>query len=281
MFTSFVISVATGIITVAMLQVAPETLTQTVNRVVEHTIERVVTGTTTPEQPQSIVTNNVTKEVTVYAKEDDLLVSAVEKNQPRVAVIYGNGTSSDPIGIGFVASRDGLVVSDAKSLLGDAPPRDSYTVVIRGVSHNAIPVTGQDPEKPIFFLKVTGITASSTLDAMTYGRGDPKIAQTVVILGGSDGSGVLKASLSKIRYAKSNSTTTPAQITGIETTPRAPNENLGGPVINLDGQLVGVIIGDPIDAARSLVYPISRILESINAIPSQGANNAAIGGAGG
>lgn len=281
MFTSFVISVATGIITVAMLQVAPETLTQTVNRVVEHTIERVVTGTTTPEQPQSIVTNNVTKEVTVYAKEDDLLVSAVEKNQPRVAVIYGNGTSSDPIGIGFIASRDGLVVSDAKGLLAGAPPRDSYTVVIKGVSYNATPVTGQDAEKPLFFLKVTGNTATSTFDAMTYGRGDPKIAQTVIILGGGDGSGVLKASLSKMRYSKNNSTTTPTLVTGIETAPRVSTENLGGPVINLDGQLVGVVIQDSLDTTRSLVYPISRILESINAIPSQGANNAVIGGAGG
>jgi hypothetical protein len=186
MFTSFVISVATGVITVAMLQVAPETFTQTVNRVVEHTIERVVTGTSTPEQPQSIVTNNVTKEVTVYAKEDDLIVSAVEKNQPRVATIYASGasTSSAPIGIGFIASRDGLVVSDAKSL-GDATTHESYVVVIKGVSYNATPVKGQDTERPLFFMKVSGPTATSTFDAMTYGRGDPKAAQTVLILGAS------------------------------------------------------------------------------------------------
>lgn len=283
MFTSFVISVATGIITVAMLQVAPETVTQTVNRVVEHTIERVVTGTSSPEKPQSIVTNNVTKEVTVYAKEDDLVVSAVEKNQPRVAAIYANGTgsSSDPIAIGFIASRDGLVVSDTRGLLGDAPARESYYVTIKGVGYNAEPIAGQDTEKPLYFLKLTGLSASTTLDAVTYGRGDPKVAQTVVILGGGDGTGVFKATLSKMRYTKADSTTTPSVLSGIETLPRIADQNLGAPVVDLDGQLVGIVIPDSTDANRSIIYPISRILESINAIPSQGASTAVVGGGGG
>lgn len=284
MFTSFVISVATGIITVAMLQVAPETVTQTVNRVVEHTIERVVTGTSSPEKPQSIITNNVTKEVTVYAKEDDLVVSAVEKNQPRVATIYASdtGSSSDPIAIGFLASRDGLVVSDAKGILGDAPAAKSYYVTIKGVGYTAEPISGQDGDKPLFFLKLIGLTASTTLDAVTYGRGDPKVAQTVVILGGGDGTGVFKATLSKMRYTKGDSTTTPTSLlTGIETLPKIAEQNLGAPVVDLDGQLVGIVIPDQNDPTRSVVYPISRILENISSIPSQGASTAVIGSGGG
>ena len=280
MFTSFVVSIATGIITVAMLQAAPETVTQTVNRVVEHTIERVVTGTSSPEKPQSVITNNVTKEVTVYAKEDDLVVSAVEKNQPRVATIYASsaGTSSDPIAIGFIASRDGLVVSDTKGLLGDAPAHTSYYITIKGVGYSATPISGQVGDKPLFFLKLTGLTASTTLDAVTYGRGDPKVAQTVVILGGADGTGVFKATLSKMRYTKNDSTTTPVTLlTGIETLPKIADQNFGAPVVDLDGQLVGIVIPDTGDTTRSIIYPISRILESINSIPSQGASTAVIG----
>lgn len=270
MFVSFVVSIATGIITVAMLQVAPETLTQTVNRVVEHTIERVVSGTTTPEKstPGSTVTN-VTKE-TVYAKEDDLVIASVEKNQPRVVQIYSgtSASSTSPLTIGFVVSRDGLIATEPKSLLGVGVAMESYTVSIGGKTYSASPVPGQETGNfPVYFLKIANLAASDTLDSVTYGRTeDPKLAQTVVVLGGVDGTGVFKTTLSRLRFSKTNSTTTPAQyLVGIETLPRIPEQNAGGLVVNLDGQVVGIVIPDSADSTKSLVYPISRILELVGA----------------
>ena len=245
MFVSFVVSIATGIITVAMLQVAPETLTQTVNRVVEHTIERVVTGTTTPEKstPASTITN-VTKE-TVYAKEDDLVITAVEKNQPRVVQIYGGSSASStaPLTIGFVVSRDGLIATEPKSLLGEGVARENYTVMIGDKSYAAAPVPGQESTSlPVYFLKITKLASTDTLDSVTYGRTEnPKLAQTVVVLGGGDGTGIFKTTLSKLRFSKTNSTTTPVQyLVGIETLPHIPDQNAGGLVVNLDGQVVGI-----------------------------------------
>lgn len=270
MFVSFVVSIATGIITVAMLQAAPETLTQTVNRVVEHTIERVVTGTTTPEKstPGSTITN-VTKE-TIYAKEDDLVITAVEKNQPRVVQIYSGASASSTalLAIGFVVSRDGLIATEPKSLFGEGAPKESYNVSIAGKSYSAAPVSGQEASNfPVYFLKISKLAASDTLDSVTYGRtDDPKLAQTVVVLGGSDGIGVFKTSLSRLRFNKTISTTTPAQyLVGIETLPHIPEQNAGGLVVNLDGQAVGIVIPDSVDSTKSLVYPISRILELVGA----------------
>ncbi len=268
MFVSFVVSIATGIITVAMLQVAPETLTQTVNRVVEHTIERVVTGSSTPEKstPGSTVTN-VTKE-TVYAKEDDLVITAVEKNQPRVVQIFSGASSTAPLTIGFVVSRDGLIATEPKSLLGDGVAKESYTVTVAGKNYSAAPVPGQESSNlPVYFLKIANLATSDTLDSVTYGRTEnPKLAQTVVVLGGSDGTGVFKTTLSRLRFNKTNSTTTPVQyLVGIETLPRIPEQNAGGLVVNLDGQVVGIVIPDSADSTKSLVYPISRILELVGA----------------
>ncbi len=279
MFTSFVISIATGIITVAMLQVAPETVTQTVNHVVEHTIERIVTGTSTPERQQpSVVTNNVTKEVTVYTKEDDLVVSAVEKNQPRVATIFASEPDAEtqPLALGFLASRDGLIVANSKGLLGDAPVLESYYVSIAGKVYGAVPVVGQTDGKQLYFLKLTGLSATSSLDSVTYGRGDPKVAQTVVVLGGNDGTGVFKATLSKMRYSKPDASSTSQTLIGIDTLPRVADQNLGAPVVDLDGQLVGIVVPDQIDNTRAYVYPIMRILENINSIPTQSSDNTAI-----
>ena len=280
MFTSFVVSIATGIITVAMLQEAPPTLTQTVNRVVERTIERVVTGSSTPEKPAPVTTvTNVTKEVTVYAKEDDLVVAAVEKNQPRIVKIFAGGpaagaaTSSDPLGIGFIISRDGLIAGETKSLFGeDGVPKENYTVMIGEKSYNAAPIPNQgDGKKPVYFLKITDLPQSDTLDAVTFGRpGEQKVAQTVVVLGGTDGSGIFKTTLSKLRFAKNESTTTPQLLTGIETIPKIPDDNLGGLVVNLDGQAVGIVVSGS-DVTKYIVYPIARLLELVGATPSSSA----------
>ena len=271
MFTSFVVSIATGIITVAMLQGAPPMLTQTVNRVVERTIERVVTGSSTPEKSASApLITNVTKEVTVYAKEDDLVVAAVEKNQPRVARIYAvlAATSSDSLAVGFVISRDGLIVTETKSFLGDGAAKETYRVVIGEKRYTAAPMPNQDDaKKPVYFLKISDLAQGETLDAVSFGRaGEQKLAQTVVVLGGTNGDGVFKTTLSKLRFTKSESTSTPQLLTGIETLPRIPDENLGGLVVNLDGQAVGMVVSGN-ELVKYMIYPVSRLLELVGAAP--------------
>ena len=278
MFSSFIISIATGIITVAMLQVAPETVTNTVNKVVEHTIERIVSGTSTNVTNNPTVTN-VTKQVTVYAKEDDLVVSAVEKNQPRIALIYarGNASSTEPVGIGFVVSRDGLIVTETQSLLGSGAPGENYTVRLGDQSYSASPLPNQETKQQVYFLKLKDLSASSTIDAVSYGRSDyPRVAQTLVVLGGSDGTSVFKATVSKLRFTKPDATSSPEQLlTGMMTNPKIPDQNDGALVVNLDGQVVGMVVHDPLDTIRYLIYPISRILDQVVKLPSKSPENAA------
>ncbi len=264
MFTSFVISIATGIITVAMLEEAPQRLTQTVNRVVERTIERVVTGTSTSEKSPTNITN-ITKEVTVYAKEDDLAVAAVEKNQPRIAKIYaaGSSTSSTPLAIGFVASRDGVVVTESTRLFDEVVGvRERYTVIIGDRSYSAFPMPNQlEVKRPVYFLKIPDLPKEEALDAVTLGRsGDIKLAQTVVVLGGSDGSGVFKTTLSRFQYLQGEGTSTPAVLSGVETIPKIMEGNLGSLVVNLDGQAMGIVVnGD--ETVKYVIYPIARLIE--------------------
>jgi S1-C subfamily serine protease len=267
MFTSFVVSIATGIITVATLEETPQTLTQTVNRVVERTIERVVTGSSTPERPTPApIITNITKEVTVYAKEDDLVIAAVEKNQPRIVRIYAadTATSSDPLAIGFVISRDGLIVTESKSLLGDEPAKESYRIML-GEKYYSAALTSQqdDSATPVSFLKIGNISEGQTFDAVSFGRaGEQKLAQTVVVLGGTEGDGVFKTTLSKLRYVKSDATGTPQILNGIETLPKIPDENLGGLVVNLDGQAVGMVISGN-ELMKYIIYPVSRLIELV------------------
>lgn len=270
MFVSFVVSIATGIVTVALLEEAPPTLTQTVNRVVEHTIERVVTGTTTPTtgKPTTVVTNT-TKEVTVYTKEDDLVVSAIEKNQGRTAKIFltGSDVGASPQSIGFVVSRDGLIVTEKNRLLSGTELASSYTVMIGSKKYTAKPVISkEDTDQSIAFLRVTDLSASSTLDAVSFGRNDnPKLGQTIVVMGGSSGDSVFKTTLSKFRSEKSTSTSTVETLVNeIETSPSIPSRNAGALVVNLDGQAVGVVVSDPEDTTGYVICPVSCILSLIS-----------------
>lgn len=277
MFTSFVVTLATVIVTTAMLEEAPQTLTQTVNRVVERTIERVVTGTSTLEKQTPVTVTNVTKEVTVYAKEEDLLVAAVEKNQPRMAQVFFNASSTVPAAIGFVVSRDGLIACETKSLLGENAPKDNYVVTIRGKNYQAIPMNNQDIKDPVFFLKVMSAAEGETFDAVSFGRGGTeKLAQTVVVLGGEDGDAVFKTTLSKLRYTKQDATSTPSLLTGIETIPMIPEDSLGGLVVNLDGQAVGIVIRVS-DAAKYVIYPVARLLELVGGASSAATTEKPVG----
>jgi S1-C subfamily serine protease len=144
-------------------------------------------------------------------------------------------------------------------------------VTIGKKNYLAVPMSNQDEKNPIFFLKITNAVQGETFDAVSFGRsGAEKLAQTVVVLGGTDADAVFKTTLSKLRYAKTDASSTQPLLVAIETIPQIPDNNLGGLVVNLDGQAVGIII-PVIDAAKYVIYPVSRLLELIG-----GATSAAV-----
>lgn len=88
LLVSFMTSIATGIVTVSLLQQAPPPVTQTINRVVERTVERVI------ETKKDKTGNTVTNEKTVVVKETDLISAAVKSALPSVVAIYKLPTPS-------------------------------------------------------------------------------------------------------------------------------------------------------------------------------------------
>lgn len=269
---AFVTSIATGIITVSLLQEAPQTVTQTVNRVVERTIERVVTGTTTQEKSQpTTITNEVTKEVTVYAKEDDLIVNVVEKNQPRLIQIYRGdaATSSQALGTGFFVARDGLIMTTLSNLQVDGATLNTYKVSVGDKTYSAKPVDVKNIPKNLAFLRIADAAKDESFDAVTFGvKTQPRLGQTVVALGGDEATGIFKTTLTRFVYEKTDATSSAQVLSGIEVSPKIPEGYSGALIVNLDGLVVGMSVWNE-EASRYVILPAARLLDAVDALSTK------------
>lgn len=107
---SFITSIATGIVTVSLMQQMPVNVTAPINRIVQQTVERIVPG--------GIDTK------TIIVKEEDLVVDAIAKNQSAIFSISKEGFDETgkaieiSLGHGLVVSKDGIIAVDG-SLIFD------------------------------------------------------------------------------------------------------------------------------------------------------------------
>src|SRR5580698_3542228 len=107
LLVSFVTSIATGIVTVSLMQQAPPAVAETVNRVIENTIETVATST--KGQSAAAV---VTQQKTVIVNESDLIAQAVKQAAPSVVEIYTSNTDSPQfLGLGVIVDASGTVAA--------------------------------------------------------------------------------------------------------------------------------------------------------------------------
>jgi hypothetical protein len=108
LLVNFVTSIATGILTVSLLEKAPPTITQTINRVVERTIE-----TVTEQSGQAAAV--VTKETTVVVKDEDLMTASIAAHEKRVVTLYQGATSTPALAQGLLVSGDAIVIAPTVS----------------------------------------------------------------------------------------------------------------------------------------------------------------------
>lgn len=242
---SFVTSIATGIITVALMDQAPPGVTQTINRVVEKTIEKVVPG---PTQQAAAV---VTKE-TVVVKEDDLIVSAVEKNTKslvaiRKIVAEGDGTQDIFVGNGLIVGKDGLIATDAviaEPTLDDnqnLTPQTFKTVLSDGTVL-PLSILSSNNKSGVVFFKPTlddKTKAPVFVPATVADVGALKLGQTVISLSGEKVS-VATGIVSSLYPSGATSVASSTSVTLIQTDIRGGEKNPGAILVNLSGDVVGI-----------------------------------------
>lgn len=238
LLVSFVTSIATGIVTVTLMDQAPPEITRTINRVVEHTVEKVVPG-----EPQIV---ERVKEVKIPSpSKDEQVVFAVEKNRGAlVGVAFLEDGATTTLKSGFFISSSGYFVSSGLT------PEAVQAVVIAGDGKEYQSKIISQNEKYNFTLYKTGkqIGASTALetiaDAVTPGKFQfiepspyvARLGQTVVALGEAElGNSVAIGIVQSI-----GATSTDKILTDI----KANDVYFGGPVIDLSGALIGMVAGE-------------------------------------
>lgn len=223
---TFVTSIATGIITFTLLSEAPVEVTQTINRVVERTIQQVAPA---QGQPEKVTT-------TVVVSEEDRILDTIAKNEKSIVRLNTTGADGTPVvsGLGVVMSNDGTIVVDARSFNvasvytisfydGKAYPAGKYFVDnVNGLVFMKTNVAQAETPKYVFY-------------PATFGDSDAlKIGQTLVAISGRDSNSASIGRIFQLDFAEDKKS-----ITNIVSDIKISKSHFGSPVLNLNGEIVG------------------------------------------
>lgn len=269
LLVSFVTSIATGIVTVALMDQAPAGVTQTINRVVERTIEKVVTEPATGNNAAAVITRE-----TIVVKEDDKIVESVDKNKKSVARIYTKSTDPSQgvfVGLGTIVSTDGLIAT------GDifADQSGQYIVTIDNNKFYEIKVLAKSDTNRFYFLKIiTNPEDKIVFTPVTFSDSNSlKLGQTVIAWGGAVRNSVSTGIVSSLvdvegKIDQTASTTSNTKdVVAINTNINLVDSIAGGPLLNLYGELVGLRVSPNISDKYNFL-PANLLKNEINTYAS-------------
>jgi len=223
-------STTTAIVAVALLDQSPKNgFTGAVTQVVERTIEKIVPGATT-----TIV--KIVKETSVLPNEGELIARAVTQVSSGIVSvgILDKDAGWQKIGIGFAVSPN-LVVTDAKRFPLD---KTNAVIALGKVNLQADLISRDNNHNVAFFrMKATG----TELSVPPLVDENPLVGQTVVgITLVSDNQTDIATGLI-LDIVKASATSTGATSTAnILRTNAVTVENIGGPVVDTEGRVVGI-----------------------------------------
>lgn len=245
LLTSFVTSIATGIVTVALLDQAPPVITQSVYRVIQATIERAAPNNSKPPVAAAVAVSLQTP-----PPKERNFSEIVQGVFPSIVRIHDAETAAF-LGFGIVLDVEGVIISDAAGFeLG----RENATATFSDGSSQKLAARGRDTKNNLIFFTAT--TASTTVIYVpaVLDKGHVSLAQTVVALIGKTAPRI--ASGLVVAFVESTTESPVSMITtNIDATFIAP----GTPLINTDGALVGMSTGSSRSIDGSTFVPISAI----------------------
>lgn len=252
LLVAFVSSIVTGITTVSLLAQDPQGVTQTINNVVERTIEKVV------DSGSSASVALPAKEVTVVVKEEEFVTKAVQEAHDAIVRIK-NKKDGALLGIGVIIGNDGLIVADRTAVMSY---RD-YSGVYQGVTYDLV-VDKNDKKTGIITFRFKDTTPPG-LNPISIGDSNTvQAGQSIVAVSGTDRDVVSIGIVSSVILD-----TTEAKAVYTFDTTVAQNALLSGtPFMNLEGKVVALKIGKDVEG-NDILMPIARVTAALATLASE------------
>jgi hypothetical protein len=243
---SFVTSIATGIVTVSLLQRAPIQISGAINKVIERTIEKVVPGDTKTQ----------TQVQTVVLKEDDLVAEALSAGYAGIAKVITitpalaeTPASSEIILLGVLIDEKGTVIvpglykKDSSTYIEISNQKyDVATVKYDKVSDLSV-LTIVPRDKDTKQLDVLGYLSTSTA---------ARPGQTALIIGVGK---FIKTLIYDVKTPDKPSETSLGST--LILSDDIPKKMYGAPVLSIDGKVIGIVTLD--GASSSLIIGADNI----------------------
>ncbi len=189
LLVSFMTSIATGIVTVSLMDQAPPGVTKTINQIVEHTVQTVVPAT------QGAAAASATTIKTVVVKDDDLAAQSIQAVQKSIVRLVGKG-DDQLVARGVIVDSKGTAITDKASL--DSSAFNSFEAIL--ADGTRVPVTipkGQSASSSIELISVQVGTSTGFAAAPVADPSKLRLGQSVIRIGGTGtdivGEGIIAA----------------------------------------------------------------------------------------
>src|SRR3990167_11004497 len=244
LLVSFVTSLATGIVTVTLVNHAPQPVTHTISKVVEKLVPKEV-----PVKEKTVVFSNEENLVKVIKEASLAVVSVMAAEAKDLTATTTNeeiGKKPMPTCSGFFISKDGTILTN-RHIVEDAALE--YVVITSDGKTYPVSVISRSSSQDVAVLKVEG----NNFDFIPLGDSkNINVGQTAIALGSDSGEfqntvsvGVVSG-LNKVAAAL-NSVSGPEDLVALIQIDAATNlGNSGGPLVDLNGRVIGInTVGAP------------------------------------
>ncbi|MBU1046530.1 serine protease [Patescibacteria group bacterium] len=245
LLVSFVTSIATGIVTVSLVNQAPPVVTDTIHKVYEKTIETIVPG----EQTATVIENNKT----VIISEEDFVIDAVKKNSKSLARIYSYSENKNKekvkefVSVGLFISKVGDIVAQKSDFIKEEKLIEKDLFISVASQELKLNLNKDLIENDFVFLKTEKLEKPIAFNSIEIENSDDiKLGQSIIVLGGDESDMLLTGVVSNLTRNKiiiaeateEKEAETKIIVEKIET--NLNPTNLMTALINLDGKVIGI-----------------------------------------